>query len=147
MDQVEEIKQRLDVAEVVGSYLQLKQAGRNLKAPCPFHNEKTASFMVSPDKGIWHCFGCGQGGDIYKFVMLMEGVDFRGALEILANRAGIELKSSPRDREAAKLKKRLLEAHAWAVKYFQANLVKNPRPLEYLVKQRGLSRDTIKTFQ
>lgn len=147
MDQVEEIKQRLDVAEVVGSYVQLKQSGRNLKAPCPFHHEKTASFMVSPEKGIWHCFGCGEGGDIYKFVMKMEGLDFRGSLELLAARAGIELQSSPKDQAASKLKKRLQEANRWAVKYFQASLVKNPRALEYLIKQRNLKRQTVQDFE
>ena len=88
MDETAEVKSRLEITEVVGAYLPLKQAGRNLKAPCPFHQEKTASFMVSPDKGIYHCFGCGEGGDIFSFVMKMEGVDFRQALEMLARKAG-----------------------------------------------------------
>ncbi len=146
MDEVEEIKQRLDVAEVVGSYVQLKQAGRNLKAPCPFHNEKTASFMVSPDKGIWHCFGCGEGGDVFKFVMKMEGLDFRGALEKLAAQAGVELKNRG-DGKTAKQKARFLEAHELAVRYFQTSLVRNPRPLDYVIKKRALKKQTVKDFQ
>lgn len=145
MDEVAEIKQRLDVAEVVGAYIVLKQAGRNLKAPCPFHSEKSASFMVSPEKGIWHCFGCGEGGDIFKFVMRMEGLEFRPALELLAHKAGVELKNSGRG-EDNKLKGRLYAANEWAVKYFQANLVKNERALNYVAKQRGLKRQTIQDF-
>src|SRR6516225_6007149 len=90
MDEVAEVKSRLEITEVVGAYVPLKQSGRNLKAPCPFHQEKTASFMVSPEKGIYHCFGCGEGGDIFNFVMKMEGLDFRGALELLARKAGVE---------------------------------------------------------
>lgn len=147
MNEVEEIKQRLDVAEVVGAYVQLKQAGRNLKAPCPFHHERTASFMVSPEKGIWHCFGCSEGGDIFKFVMKMEGLEFRGALELLAAKAGVELTRGQDDGAAAKLKKRLLEAHEWAVKYFQASLVKNEKAKTYAVSARKLTRQTIMDFQ
>ena len=147
MNDVEEIKQRLEVADVVGSYVQLKQSGRNLKAPCPFHHEKTASFMVSPEKGIWHCFGCGEGGDIFKFVMKIEGLDFRGALELLAKRAGVELKSVKADGGQAKLRKRLLEAHQWAVKYFQANLIRNKTALDYVVQVRRLGKQTITDFQ
>lgn len=145
MDQVEEIKTRLDVAEVIGGYVQLKQAGRNLKAPCPFHQEKTASFMVSPEKQIWHCFGCHQGGDVIKFVMAVEALEFREALELLARRAGVELKSS-RSRGDSKVKERLYAAQELAVRYFQTNLLKNPQALNYL-KRRGLTKDTIKLFQ
>lgn len=147
MDPVEEIKQRLDVAEVVGGYVQLKQAGRNLKGACPFHSEKTASFMVSPEKGIWYCFGaCQEGGDIFKFVMKMEGLDFRGALEKLAARAGVELTERPAERGRTKLKQRVAEATAAAVKYYQASLVKNPRAIEYL-KKRGIGRQSMTDFQ
>jgi len=146
MDEIEEIKQRLGVAEVVGGYLPLKQAGRNLKASCPFHNEKTASFMISPEKGIWHCFGCGQGGDIFKFVMMMDGLEFREALERLAERAGVELKRGANPANA-KLKKRLMEANALAAKYYQATLVKNKQAYEYLIKDRRLNRQSLTDFQ
>jgi DNA primase len=148
MTDVEQIKEKLDVAEVVGSYIQLKQAGRNLKAPCPFHHEKTASFMVSPDKGIWHCFGCNEGGDVFKFVMKYEGVDFRGALEMLAARAGVELKPrTAADEKAQKELERLQQATKWAVRYYQESLVKNRAALEYAAKRRGLKKETIRDFQ
>lgn len=148
MTDVEQIKERLDVAEVVGSYIQLKPAGRNLKAPCPFHNEKTGSFMVSPEKGIWHCFGCGEGGDIFKFVMKYEGIEFRDALDKLARQAGVSLK--PRSSEDAKAKKQqeeLLRVMELATQYYQASLVKNPTALEYAIKKRKLTKQTLKDFQ
>lgn len=148
MTDVEQIKERLDVAEVVGGYVQLKPAGRNLKAPCPFHNEKTASFMVSPEKGIWHCFGCNEGGDIFKFVMKYEGLEFPAALELLARRAGVELKPRAGGNEKAKKEKsRLEEATAQAVRYFQASLVKNQVAFEYAVKARKLNKETLQRFQ
>src|ERR1035437_10987498 len=126
MDEVAEVKSRLEITEVVGSYVPLKQAGRNLKAPCPFHQEKSASFMVSPEKGIYHCFGCGEGGDIFSFVMKMEGVDFRTCLEMLARKAGVELVAKKGDnKEASRLRDRLYAAHELAVKYFQASLMQN----------------------
>lgn len=145
---MEQIKERLDVAEVISGYVPLKQAGRNLKAPCPFHQEKSASFMVSPEKGIWHCFGCGEGGDVITFVMKYEGLDFRTALEVLARKAGIELQDrGPVDPKAKQERQRITAAIALAVKYFQASLVKNKSALDYAVKVRGLSRQTIQDFQ
>lgn len=148
MNDVEQVKERLDVAEVIGGYIPLKQAGRNLKASCPFHQEKSASFMVSPEKGIWHCFGCHAGGDIITFVMQYEGVEFRDALQLLARKAGIELKDrSPVNAEAKKEQKRSGEALNLAVKYFQRSLVENPSALEYAVKRRHLRRQTIVDFQ
>ncbi len=147
MDEVAEVKSRLEITEVVGAYVPLKQAGRNLKAPCPFHQEKTASFMVSPEKGIYHCFGCGEGGDMFSFVMKMEGVEFREALEILARKAGVELKERKSDGGAAKrLRERLEEAHALAVRYFQASLAANKTAIEYVAKKRGLTRETVREF-
>jgi DNA primase len=147
MDERAEIKERLSIAEVVQAYLPLKQAGRSLKAPCPFHQEKTASFMVNPERGIYHCFGCNESGDIFSFVMKMDGLDFREALEKLARQAGVELKARrPEDAENAKRRERLLAAHKLAVKYFQATLVKNPKALEYVAKTRGLTKQTITDF-
>jgi DNA primase len=147
MDEVTEIKSRLEITEVVGAYVPLKQSGRNLKAPCPFHQEKTASFTVSPEKGIYHCFGCGEGGDIFSFVMKMEGVDFRQALELLARKAGVELTARKGEsQEAGRLRARLLEAHELAVKYFQASLVQNGNALDYVAKKRMLNRETVRAF-
>ncbi|HUC87266.1 MAG TPA: DNA primase [Candidatus Saccharimonadales bacterium] len=147
MNDVEQVKERLDIAEVISAYVPLKQAGRNLKAPCPFHSEKSASFMVSPEKGIWHCFGCGEGGDVITFVMKYEGLEFRPALELLARKAGVELKErGPVDAKAKQERQRLSAALDWAVKYYQASLVKNRSALDYAVKVRGLTRQTIKDF-
>ncbi|HVE80532.1 MAG TPA: DNA primase [Candidatus Dormibacteraeota bacterium] len=147
MTEVEQIKDKLDVAEIVGGYIELKQSGRNLKAPCPFHNEKTASFMVSPEKGIWHCFGCQRGGDIFAFVMEMDGLDFRGALEVLAAKAGVQLSSQGYDPKVKKEQDRLTEALRWAVKYYQATLVKNKTAYEYAIKKRKLSKQTVEDFE
>src|SRR3989344_2218818 len=88
---VEQIKERLSIEEVVSSYIKLEITGANLKAKCPFHNEKTPSFFVSPARESYYCFGCGASGDIFTFVEEFEGLDFKGALKMLANRAGVSL--------------------------------------------------------
>ena len=137
MDAVEEIKRRLNVSEVVGSYLPLKQAGANQKGLCPFHHEKTPSFMVSDAKGIWHCFGCGEGGDIFGFVMKMDGLDFKGALENLANRANVPLEDSPASAGNRRLKDRLIRINEAVTKYYQAQLDRSPAAKDYLQK-RGI---------
>ena len=91
-DQIlQDIKDRLNIADVISGYIQIKKAGTNFKALCPFHNEKTPSLQISPQKQIWHCFGCGEGGDIFGFVMRYENIEFRDALKILAEKAGVQL--------------------------------------------------------
>src|SRR3954464_1461562 len=92
MDTVDEIKRRLDPVEYIGRATPLQKAGRNFRGLCPFHTEKTPSFYVFPDRGSWRCFGtCGEGGDLFSFVQKRENLDFRGALRLLADEAGIEL--------------------------------------------------------
>src|SRR5205085_4577612 len=122
MDEIELIKQKINIVELINEYLPLKKAGVNFKAPCPFHNEKTPSFVVSPERGIWHCFGCDKGGDIFKFIMEKEGLDFPESLEILAKRAGVILskKSSAKKDD----RHRLYEANNLALEFFHHILTK-----------------------
>ena len=148
-DPKEEIRSRLNIEDVVGEYVQLKRAGRNFKGLSPFTAEKTPSFIVSPEKNIWHDFSSNKGGDIFSFVMEVEGLDFREALELLANKAGVDisLQNSQQAQEVAKKKRRLLEAHEWATRYYQQSLLKNQFALEYVFKKRSLSRDVVQDFQ
>ena len=95
-DAVADVRDRTDIVDLVSDYVQLKKAGRNFKGLCPFHQEKTPSFIVFPDSGNFKCFGCGKGGDVFTFYKEVERVDFREALEELARRAGVELKSAPK---------------------------------------------------
>ncbi|MFZ2125962.1 MAG: DNA primase [Candidatus Microsaccharimonas sp.] len=148
-DAKEEVRARLNIEDVIGEYVQLKRAGRNFKGLSPFSGEKTPSFYVSPDKNIWHDFSSNKGGDVFSFVMEVEGVDFRGALELLARRVGVDLSiyDSKGAQEIAKRKKRLLEILELATNYFQQSLVKNQHALEYVFKKRGLSKDIVQQFR
>lgn len=147
MDAVEEIKSRLSIEDVVADYIELKRAGRNLKGLSPFQAEKTPSLMVSPEKQIWHDFSSNKGGNMYSFIMEMEGVDFKGALEILARKAGVDLGVYGKTRSNSKLKERLHEALELATKYFQQNLIRNPDSLDYLAHKRQLSKETVMSFR
>lgn len=143
MDAVEDIKSRLSIEDVISQYVELKRAGRNFKALSPFTNERTPSFMVSPEKQIWHDFSSGKGGNMFSFVMEMEGVDFKGALEILARKAGVDLDQyRGRGGSNSKEKERLHEALDLAAKFYQVQFSKNQTALEYVLKKRRFSKQT-----
>ena len=147
-DAKEEVRARLGIEDVIGEYVQLKRAGRNLKGLSPFTDERTPSFMVSPEKQIWHDFSSGKGGDVFSFIMLVEGMDFRQSLEHLARKAGVELAQfSGGDGQFAKRKERARAALDLAAKYYQQVLVRQPNALDYVVKKRRLNRQTITDFQ
>ena len=153
MDEVEQIKERLDITEVISSYLTLKKAGANYKAACPFHNEKTPSMMVSSERQTFKCFGCGEGGDIFTFIEKMEGVDFYNALKLLADKAGVKLKSGSvkygNSEHKADQKTRLYDINDWAAKIYHKVLTDHPKAekaRQYL-KKRGMSDETIREFQ
>lgn len=141
-----EIKNKLDVVEVLGSYIKLEKAGSNFKARCPFHNEKTPSFFVSPKRNSYYCFGCGAKGDIFSFVEQFEGLDFMGALKVLANRAGVTLRFNPKAKEEGDKRDRLFQLMDKATEYFEENLRANKSAIDYL-KARGLSEDTITAWR
>jgi DNA primase len=149
MDAVEDIKSRLAIEDVVSEYVQLKRAGRNLKGLSPFSSEKTPSFMVSPEKQIWHDFSSGKGGDMFSFVMEMEALDFKGTLELLARKAGVDLSQyrSGASSGNSQLKERLLAAHELAAKFYQAHLKQNKIALQYLLEKRQFSKKTVLEFQ
>lgn len=151
MGVVDEVKDRLDVVEVVSSYLQLDKSGRNYKALCPFHSEKTPSFVVFPESQRWYCFGaCNEGGDVFNFVMKMEGWDFRTALEELAAQAGVELQPrTPRQAKAAEEADRLRDLLAAAARYYHHILLHSSEAEagRGYVEKRGLRAETVDAFQ
>ena len=149
MDAVEDIKSRLSIEDVVGEYVELKRAGRNFKGLSPFSNEKTASFMVSPEKQIWHDFSSGKGGNIFSFVMEMEGLDFKGALELLARKAGIDLSlyRVGNTKSNSDLKNRLYDVLEAATKFYQVQFSKNQTALEYIFKKRKFTKTTVLDFR
>lgn len=149
MDAKEEVRARLNIEDVIGEYVQLKRAGRNFKGLSPFSGEKTPSFFVSPDKNIWHDFSSNKGGDVFAFVMEVEGIDFRSALELLARKAGVELSDyeSGASKRLAEKKKRLLEANQLAAVYYQQSLLRNRHAMEYVFKRRKLSKRVVADFR
>ncbi|MCP4649370.1 MAG: DNA primase [PVC group bacterium] len=148
---LEDIQQRLDIVEIVSSYIPLKRAGRNFKACCPFHHEKTGSFIVSPDKQIFHCFGCGVGGDVFSFLMKYERMEFPEAVKMLADKAGIDFvqEKTKDSSQVDSVSKVLYEVNELAALYFQHILVKDSQAgiaRKYL-SGRGLTPESIKRFR
>ncbi|TSC58157.1 MAG: DNA primase [Parcubacteria group bacterium Greene0416_79] len=141
---VEQIKERLNIADVVGNYVKLERAGASLKAKCPFHNERTPSFFVSPARGSFYCFGCGKGGDLFTFVQEFEGLDFVGALRVLAERAGVTLtRIDPKERS---LYARLYLCLEKAARFFEAELAKSGEARSYL-SSRGVLPETMREWR
>lgn len=105
MDQVSQVRERIDIVALLGEYISVKKGGRNFKARCPFHEEKTPSFMISPERQRWHCFGCGKGGDAFTFLMEYEHIEFPEALRMLAKRAGVVLQTLSFERKTQRKKR------------------------------------------
>ena len=148
MDQIEEIKNKTDIVQLISEAVTLKKAGRNFKGLCPFHEEKSPSFMVSPERQMFKCFGCQIGGDVFKFIMERERLEFGEALRLLADRAGVQLKDF-RPSQDQQIKDRLLEINHLASEYYHYLLTEHSagkRALDYLLK-RGISKSSIKTFK
>lgn len=147
MQQSDEIKQKLDIVDIIRDYLPLKAAGMNFRARCPFHREKTPSFMVSPDKQIFHCFGCGKGGDVFTFIQEIEGVDFIGALRILAPKAGVMLKRQ--DPKLASQRNRILDILEISRKHYHQLLLtsKLAEGTRKYLKSRGIDREIAEEWQ
>ena len=147
-NQVEEVKTKTDIVSIIGERIELKKAGRNFKANCPFHGEKTPSLMVSPELQIFKCFGCDVKGDVYSFLEQYEGMEFSEALKYLADRAGVKLKSF--GGATTSEKERIIEINTQAIKFYSYLLNSHEvgkRALNYLLKERGLKSSTIEEFQ
>src|SRR2546430_6842897 len=125
-DAVQEIKDRLDLVDLVSEHLRLQKAGRDLKGLCPLHQEKTPSLYVSPEKQLWHCYGCQKGGDHFTFIQDIEHVDFRGALRMLAEKTGVVLEESPGAGRQRELKRTIQRLNGLAAQYFHHILLENP---------------------
>lgn len=144
---IDQVQARNDIVEVVSSYIPLKKTGKSYKANCPFHHEKTPSFVVSQEKQIYHCFGCGVGGNVFSFVMRQENIEFPEAVELLAEKAGIKVpRSSGRSGEENALADRLFKINDLACSFFHDSLMRNKEALDYLAS-RGVGTDAVKRFR
>lgn len=150
MEETEEIKRRINIVDFINEFVPLKKAGRNFKALCPFHAEKTPSFIVSPERQTWHCFGgCQEGGDILKFLMKWENIDFLEALRILAKKAGVKLTFRPEVTERERLKERIYEINHLTSEFYHYLLLNHPSgklALKYVL-DRGLTQEALKLFK
>lgn len=147
-DEVQQIKDHINIVDIVGQYVQLRRAGRTYMARCPFHKERTPSFHVSPERGTYKCFGCGEGGDVFTFVQKMDGIDFSSALKMLAEKAGVTLtqRAPSKSPEEKDKEERLREVCEAAVAYFESQLAKRSDVVQYLTT-RGVHEETMKTWR
>ena len=144
VDVVQQIKDRLNIIDVITPYVEIQKAGKHFKARCPFHNEKTPSFNISPERGMYHCYGCGVGGDMFTFIEAIEGVDFKGALKILADKARIEL--VPVSPEKQSERDRLYTTLDAATNFYTEELKGQSEALAYL-KKRGVNEATLASWR
>ena len=147
---IDEVRQTNDIVDIISQYVHLKRSGRNFFGLCPFHNEKSPSFSVSPDKQIFHCFGCGVGGNVFTFLTKIEGINFVEAVQMLAERSNIQLPTLENSGDAAKeaLKAKVFKVNEFTAKYYHENLYKPESKIaqEY-IKKRKLTNETLKAFQ
>ncbi|MBI3984316.1 MAG: DNA primase [Candidatus Levybacteria bacterium] len=149
MDEVSQIREKIDLVSFISEYLPLKKMGRNFTVVCPFHSEKTPSFVVSPERQIWHCFSCSKGGDAYTFLMEYENIEFGEALRILAKKTGIELRQSEFRKGQSSLKEKLFEINKLSLKFYKYILLEHSagKPArDYLLEKRKLNKGIIDTF-
>lgn len=150
MDQVSKIREKIDLISLISEYIPLKKMGRNFKTNCPFHNEKTPSFIVSPERQIWHCFGCSKGGDCYTFLMEYENLEFPEALRILAKKAGVELlESSSWESGISSKKEKIYKLNSLALGFYHYLLTKHnigKKALLYLLQKRKIKEGVLNTF-
>lgn len=140
------VRSKLLIQDIIGSYVSLVPVGNHFKACCPFHHEKTPSFNINTERQMFYCFGCKKGGDVFTFIQEIEHVDFKDALKMLAERAGVNLMQSKELAEEALHKKKMYDIHEYATRYYQVILSKNNRILEYLI-DRGITRESIKKWR
>ena len=146
---IDEIRNSNDIVDIISQYVNLKKSGRNFFGLCPFHNEKSPSFAVSPDKQIFHCFGCGVGGNVFHFVSKIENIGFKESVEMLANRANITLPTidNEQDNKASYLKSRVYEINKQTAQFYHENLYKpTAKVAQEYIKKRKLYNNTLKTF-
>lgn len=147
---IQQIQNRSDIVETISGYIPLRRSGNSFKAVCPFHNEKTPSFMVNPARQIWHCFGCGLGGNVFNFIMKYEKLEFPDVVRLLAEKTGVEIPSSFRGPADGRSKaKRLYRINELSARYFHNNLIdenKGKSARRYLSK-RGVDLETIRKFR
>ncbi len=150
MDQATEIREKIDIVSLISEYLPLKKAGRNFKTNCPFHNENTPSFVISPERQIWHCFGCGKGGDAFTFLMEYENMEFPEALRALAKKAGITLRETAFKKEEYSEKEKIFTINNQALKFYRYILTEHKigkTALTYILDKRKINKGIIDTFE